>query len=271
MGLHPSWLIPQWPAPAQVRAVCTTRAGGVSQGPFQSMNLGGHVGDQPNHVAGNRAALGAALQARPVFMQQVHGTAILRLGADTPEDERADAAVAQQPGQACVVMVADCLPIFLAHQSLPLVAALHAGWRGLAGVCQGQDGSAKGIVEVALTRMADWSGSSIDRLAPGLMAWLGPCIGPRAFEVGPEVRRAYTDIDPRAESCFVQSGAGKFMADLSALARQRLHRAGLTRCYGNDGSDAWCTVRNSAFFSHRASIGQHGVTGGRMAACIWLV
>lgn len=268
MGLHPHWLIPKWPAPERVRAVCTTRSGGYSQGPFESLNLGDHVGDQPEHVASNRAALQAALQARPVFMQQVHATTVLRLGADTARPQQADAAVAQQPGLACAVMVADCLPILLAHQSLPLVAALHAGWRGLAG--EGR-GSAPGIVEAALDRMAQWSGCSKDDLAPGLMAWLGPCIGPQAFEVGPEVRQAYTSADPRADTCFSAAGHGKFMADLPALARQRLDRAGVTRCYGNDGSDDWCTVRNSAFFSHRASIGRYGVTGGRMAACIWLV
>jgi YfiH family protein len=268
MGLHPNWLIPQWPAPTRVRAVCTTRSGGLSQGPFESFNLGDHVGDRPEHVAGNRAALQVALQARPVFMQQVHATTVLHLGADTPHDKRADAAVARQPGLACVVMVADCLPILLAHQSLPLVAALHAGWRGLAGP---EEGSGSGIVEAALAHMAQWSGCSMDSLVPGLMAWLGPCIGPRAFEVGAEVRHAYTAKDPRAADCFTAIGPGKFMADLPALARQRLDRAGVSRCHGNDGSDGWCTVRNSAFFSHRASIGRYGVTGGRMAACIWLV
>lgn len=271
MGLHPNWLIPQWPAPARVRAVCTTRSGGFSRGPFASMNLGDHVGDAPGHVAANRAALGAAMQARPVFMQQLHGTRVLWAGTDSDPLQPADAAMTEQAGQACTVMVADCLPILLAHQSLPLVAALHAGWRGLAGTCEGESAEGQGIVEIALAEMAVRAGCPVEQLASGLLAWLGPCIGPESFEVGPEVHRAYTVVDASAEACFCAAGPGKFLADLAALARLRLRRAGVSRCYGNDGGDDWCTVRNSEFFSHRASLRRHGVTGGRMAACIWLI
>ncbi len=271
MGWHPDWLVPQWPAPASVRAVCTTRAGGVSQGPFASLNLGDHVGDLPEHVAANRATLEATLQTQAVFMRQVHGTEVLNLGLNGDLHPQADAAISQEPGRACLVMVADCLPILLAHQSLPLVAAVHAGWRGLAGACGSAGGSPQGIVERTLDCMSAWAKCPLERLAPGLMAWLGPCIGPRAFEVGPEVYRAYTLVDPQAQACFVPAGAGKFWADLPALARLRLARAGVLQCYGNEGSDDWCTVRNSGFFSHRASVLRHGVTGGRMAAGIWLV
>ncbi len=268
MGFHPDWLIPQWPAPEKVRAVCTTRSGGFSQGPFASMNLGDHVGDAPGHVAANRAALSSAMQARPVFLQQVHSTRAVWLATDPPQP--ADAAITGQPGRACTVLVADCLPILLAHQSLPLVAALHAGWRGLAGTPRGDGAPAQGIVETALAEMAAGAGCSLEQLVPGLLAWLGPCIGPRAFEVGPEVHRAYTAVDVSAEACFADASPGKFLADLAALARLRLRRAGVNLVYGNDGNDDWCTVRNSELFSHRASIGRHGVTGGRMAACIWL-
>ncbi|MFM8624039.1 MAG: peptidoglycan editing factor PgeF [Betaproteobacteria bacterium] len=268
MGLHPDWLRPDWPAPAWVGAVCTTRAGGHSQGPFASMNLGQHVGDDPAHVAANREHLTRALQARPVFMQQVHGTAVVQLQHEADQGLSADGALTQQMGLACTVMVADCLPILIAHDRLPLVAALHAGWRGLAA---GVAGSSAGIVEAGLDALADAAGCSLHDLSPGLMAWLGPCIGPSAFEVGAEVRTAFIAADAPSDRCFVPLAQGKYRADLPSLARRRLERAGLSRFYGNDGSDRWCTVANSAFFSHRGSLLRHGISGGRMAACIWLV
>lgn len=265
----PDWLQPQWPAPACVRATVTTVCGGVSQGLFSSMNLGEHVGDAPAAVAANRALLAASLGARPVFMQQVHGVQVAELSAASPDALQADGAVSTVPGLACTVMVADCLPILLAHERLPVVAALHAGWRGLAG--QG----AGGIVEAGWAQLQRSAGLPAQALADGLMAWLGPCIGPQAFEVGGEVREAFVQAQPEAAACFRPQGADKFLADLPALARLRLQRLGLTHIYGNDGSDAWCTVTQSRFFSHRRTRGRLGAgpadTGGRMAACIWLV
>ena len=269
MGLPPDWLTAQWPAPAQVRAVCTTRSGGVSTGLFESMNLGEHVGDDPACVAVNRQRLATVLGVRPVFMQQVHGTTVIDLSHLVGKGMQADGALSTQAGLACTVMVADCLPILLAHRDRPVVAAAHAGWRGLAGPA-----GPVGIVESTLTAMARAANCSIAELAPGLLAWLGPCIGPRAFEVGAEVRAAFLAGDPAAVACFSPSAAGKYLADLPALARLRLLRLGVRSVYGNDGSDAWCTVRQSGFFSHRRSSGLPGAvsgqTGGRMAACIWL-
>lgn len=266
--MAPDWLQPQWPAPAGVRACMTTRSGGVSEGLFASMNLGDHVGDEPAAVAANRAALADHLGARPVFMRQVHGLHVAELAAETADGLQADGAVSTTPGLACVVMVADCLPILLAHERVPVVAALHAGWRGLAG----QGGH--GIVEAGWAQVQRATGMPASELAAGMVAWLGPCIGPRAFEVGAEVRQAFVALDPKAGACFQAQGAGKFLADLPALARRHLARLGIARVYGNDGSDAWCTVTQSRFFSHRRTRGRIGAlsadTGGRMAACIWL-
>ncbi len=232
------------------------------------MNLGEHVGDESLHVQANRAALAHALSARPVFLQQVHGVEVVELSSDSPDGLCADAAVSQRPQLACTVMVADCLPILLAHERLPLVAALHAGWRGLAGQAGG--GGATGVIEATVAALARAAGCAVAELAPGLLAWLGPCIGPSAFEVGAEVRAALSAGRPDALACFLPAAKGKYMADLPALARQRLAGLGVQRCYGNDGSPAWCTVTQSVFFSHRRSWSAAGVTGGRMAACIWL-
>lgn len=254
-------LIPDWPAPANVRALCTTRAGGVSVGPYFSLNLGSHVGDDTAHVARNRAILQQTLAARPVFLNQVHGTEVLELHADTPDGAPADGAFTTGRGVACTMMVADCLPILLCDAQGTQVAAVHAGWRGLAGV----DG--KGIVESAIERF--WSLALVEYgyLAPELIAWLGPCIGPRAFEVGPEVMAAFTEGRPDACHCFRPLPDNKWLADLAALARERLLAAGVSRVFGNDGSAPWCTVGNPLrFFSHR----RDGGISGRLAACIWL-
>lgn len=271
-GLHPDWIVPQWPAPAGVRAVLTTCAGGVSQGIFASMNLGDHVGDEPQAVATNRAHLARAIGARPVFMRQVHGRRVAQLDEQSQDGLEADGAVSTRRGPACTVMVADCLPILLAHEHVPAVAALHAGWRGLAG--QGEQGGQEGIVESGFARLLQSTQLPAMDLARGLVAWLGPCIGPQAFEVGAEVRQAFSDGQPEAQACFVLQGSGKYLADLPALARLRLRRLGIRRVFGNDGSAAWCTVAQSRFFSHRRINGRIGGrlgdTGGRMAACIWL-
>ena len=270
----PDWLQPEWPAPAHVHALCTTRKGGASTGGFASMNLGGHVGDAPRAVADNRRRLQAALQAvtpvaRPVFLEQVHGCSAVVLGTHTPNGLRADAAVSVVPGLACTVMVADCLPELITDRLGRMVAAAHAGWRGLAG----------GVLESVLEHFkplaqAPYAQEAIQSIANGvaetphgLMAWLGPCIGPQAFEVGEEVRSTFCANDAAAELHFAPQGGGKYLANLPALARQRLAAQGVAQVFGNDGSAAWCTFSESSrFFSHR----RDGSVTGRMVACIWL-
>lgn len=243
------WLVPDWPAPAGVRAVCTTRAGGVSQGAFGGLNLGGHVGDDPACIAANRAQLQVAVGVRPVFLQQVHGIDLLPIDATTPDGAVADACTTIDAGIACTIMVADCLPVLFTDRDGTRVAAAHAGWRGLAA----------GVLERTVAAFGD--------TRP--MVWLGPCIGPHAFEVGDEVRAAFVAQAAGAAACFRPGPApGKWWADLPGLARQRLHAAGLEAVYGNDGGDAWCTVRNPLrFFSHR----RDGISGptGRFAAAVW--
>ena len=266
--MHPDWLIPDWPAPPGVRAVFTTRQGGASTAPWDSLNLGDHVGDAPAQVAANRAVLAQALGAKPVFLQQVHGTAVLPLNGDTPHGLQADAAITSQGGIACTIMVADCLPVLLTDTSGSAVAAAHAGWRGLAG--QAGDG----VLEQVCERF--WATALTGRTfsAINTIAWLGPCIGPTAFEVGAEVRAVFVEADARAAACFSAAAPGKYLADLAGLARLRLQALGITQIFGNDGSAPWCTVGEaSRFFSHRRDAGVHGNgfgTTGRMAACIWI-
>lgn len=270
---HADWLRPEWPAPTHVHALCTTRAGGCSTGGYSSLNLGTHVGDAPQAVAANRARLVAALQttkpgARPVFLNQVHGAQSLQLSPEMPDGAVADAAWASAPGLACTILVADCMPVLLTDRLGRRVAAAHAGWRGLAG----------GVLESVLEcfrpqALIESSGVAINSGAiptHELLAWLGPCIGPSAFEVGDEVRAAFCAADEAAEQHFAAQGGGKFLANLPALARQRLAAQGVTQVYGNDASEAWCTFRQpSRFFSHRRDGAVSGGTG-RMAACIWL-
>jgi YfiH family protein len=245
---------PDWPAPPGVRALCTWRGGvgeGASAAPWGFFNLGDHVGDAPAAVAANRARLQQALAARPVFMHQVHGVQVARLALTTPDGLVADAAVTHARQLACTVLVADCLPVLLTNTAGTVVAAAHAGWRGLAG----------GVLEQTLRQCKPWGGE--------WLAWLGPCIGPHVFEVGAEVREAFTASDAGAAACFQPRGAGKFLADLPALARRRLAAQGVTRVYGNDGSAAWCSLtQRERFFSHRRDQVALGGTG-RMAACIW--
>jgi YfiH family protein len=266
--VNPDWLIPDWPAPPGVRAVFTTRQGGVSAVPWDSMNLGDHVGDAPDHVTTNRARLAQVTGARPVFLQQVHGTAVLPLDGDTPHGQAADAALTSEHNIACTIMVADCLPVLLTDVQGRAVAAAHAGWRGLAG----QQG--RGVLEQVCERF--WAPAPRRRAQAAIntIAWLGPCIGPTAFEVGGEVRAAFVDSHPGATACFMDSAPGKYLADLAGLARLRLQALGITQIFGNDGSAPWCTVGNtSSFFSHRRDAGITGNgfgTTGRMAACIWL-
>ena len=249
--LDPDWLVPDWPAPAGVRALCTTRAGGVSAGPYASLNLGDHVGDTPASVLANRERLARAIGVRPVYLKQVHGTAVSVLSSHTSDGTEADAACSAQPGVACTVMVADCLPVLFTDAHGRRVAAAHAGWRGLAG----------GVLTRTVQGFDDDRGGRAE-----LMAWLGPCIGPRAFEVGDEVKAAFEASDRAAAAHFRPGAApGKWWADLQALARVRLAALGVREVWGNDGSDAWCTVAQaSRFFSYR----RDGVSG-RFAALVW--
>jgi YfiH family protein len=254
------WLVPQWPAPPQVRALCTTRTGGSSAAPFDSLNLGDQVGDSPAAVAANRALLQQALGVRPIFLTQVHGVQTARLSDATDTGTEADGCYTDQGGFACTVMVADCLPVLLTDERGSVVAAAHAGWRGLAG----QGG--RGILESVLSSFDELrgAGASVDR--SDILAWLGPCIGPRAFEVGADVRDAFVSQDPEAAAMFVAQPGKKWLADLQGLARLRLRALGVHKIHGNDGTGNWCTVSHpERYFSHRRD-----AVSGRMAACIWL-
>ena len=257
--MHPDWLIPDWPAPANVRAVCTTRAGGVSTAPYDSLNLGDHVGDKPAQVAANRATLQAAVGVRPVFLNQVHGANVVSLDLNSPDGTVADACITDQPGVACTVMVADCLPVLFTTRQGQAVAAAHAGWRGLAG----QSGT--GVLEQTLKTFSALSHTNKALVATEVIAWLGPCIGPDAFEVGGEVQAVFVQHDPLTRVCFQALPSGKWLADLAALARLRLRAMGVTQIYGNDSSAAWCTVGNaSRFFSYRRDR-----VSGRFCASVW--
>ena len=224
----------------------------MSSAPFDSLNLGTHVGDTAEAVQANRAQVQQALGVRPLFLDQVHGTEVHRATHASVEGVCADGCWTTEPGLVCTVMVADCLPILLCTTDGSRVAALHAGWRGLAG----------GIVE---TFLHEQKALGVDG-APW-MAWLGPCIGPQAFEVGDEVRAAFMQDADSAQQAFTAHGAGKWLADLALLARQRLREAGVTQMYGNDSTAPWCTVGNPLrFFSHRRDR-----VSGRFAAGIWRV
>lgn len=265
----PGALQPDWPAPPGVHALFTSRAGGVSEAPFDRLNLGDHVGDDPAAVVTNRARLTSALNAQPVFLQQVHGTEVVSIDAHTSDGTEADACLSESRGVACTIMVADCLPVLFTNRAGSVVAAAHAGWRGLVGK------GGQGVLETsfdALVQVAQRVDvhATRDSVAADALVWLGPCIGPTAFEVGAEVREAFVSADAGAAACFVAQHAGKFLADLPALARRRLRALGISNVYGNDGSDTWCTVTQSAtFFSHRRDAGRLG-SSGRMAACIWI-
>jgi len=250
-----AFIRPAWAVDPRVGALMTTRAGGVSAAPFASMNLGRSSGDDPAAVAGNRRRYEAAMGVPTVYLSQVHGTRVLRLGAaDVAAPAReADACVTTEPGLACTVMVADCMPVLFAAPGARGVGAAHAGWRGLAG----------GVLEATVATLCRAA-----HCAPGeLRAWLGPCIGPDAFEVGADVLRAF-GVEPGADSArFVPRGTGsdgapRWLADLPALARDRLGAAGVVHVAGGH----WCTVTDaSRFFSFR----RDRVTG-RMAAGIWI-
>ncbi|HZR37165.1 MAG TPA: peptidoglycan editing factor PgeF [Nevskia sp.] len=239
------FLFPDWPAPARVRAACTTRRGGVSTGPWAGLNMGRGSGDDSAAVSENRrrVAQALALPAEPCWMRQVHGVRVARMPQEASEPE-ADASCTTAPGVVCVVQAADCLPVLLCDDEATVVAAAHAGWRGLAG----------GVLERTVAALP------VDPAR--LLAWLGPAIGPEAFEVGEEVREAFVAGDPAAAQAFRAGPPGKHHADLWMLARQRLQRAGVRRISGGGLSTHADPAR---FYSYR----RDGVTG-RMAALIWL-
>ena len=242
-------LIPEWPAPPGVRAAFTLRSGGVSAPPFNSLNLGTHVGDEAQAVAENRRRLRTQLRLpeEPAWMEQVHGSDVLDLDA-LPQAAAhgvatADAALTRRTGRICTVQVADCLPVLLAARDGTVVAAAHAGWRGLAA----------GVLEATVQRFA---------VEPGqLLAWLGPGIGPAHFEVGEEVRRAFLAHDAGATVAFTANARARWQCDLAGLARKRLAELGVGGVFGG----TWCTYSDaSRFFSYRRD-----GRCGRMAALIW--
>ena len=244
-----------------MQALCTSRNGGSSGGTYDSFNLGDHVGDAPAAVADNRATLAKVLGVRPVFLSQVHGIAVAALTPDSPDGQVADSGMSCQTGVACTIMVADCLPVLLTDRQGRRVAAAHAGWRGLAGA------GGQGVLESTFKAFQAPAPDGIGVVATEIIAWLGPCIGPKAFEVGDEVRQAFVAHHPAAADMFAAGAPGKWWANLAGLARQRLAVLGVQQVFGNDGSPAWCTVSQpSRFFSHRRDR-----VSGRMAACIWLV
>lgn len=239
-----TFIIPEWPAPANVKALQTTRLGGVSSAPYDSFNLGLHVGDDPVRVNRNRQSLAQFMPSEPVWMEQVHGIEVANADAAACRVV-ADASVAKQRGSVCVVMTADCLPVLLCDEDGTVVAAAHAGWKGLAA----------GVIEATVKEMG---------VAPQkLLAWLGPAIGPHAFEVGEDVRAAFMAHDAQAAAAFVPlAAAGKYRADIVRLARQRLDALGVSRIYGG----TFCTYhQQDKFYSYR----RDGVTG-RMGTFIWM-
>ncbi|HWP94792.1 MAG TPA: peptidoglycan editing factor PgeF [Gammaproteobacteria bacterium] len=242
----PAFIIPDWPAPTRVCALATTRRGGVSRAPFDSFNLGHHVGDDEAHVAENRRLLmtRAALREQPCWLEQVHGNTVVRAERVTVPP-RADAVFATVPGMVCAVLTADCLPVLFCDREASVVAAAHAGWRGLAA----------GVLDATVRAL----GKSPARL----LAWLGPAIGRDAYEVGPDVRDAFVGSDPLAAAAFRPAGAaGKWFCDLYALARLKLAELGVLDVYGGD----FCTfTERERFFSFR----RDGRTG-RQATLIWL-
>ncbi len=258
------WIAPDWPAPPVVRSVLTTRSGGVSRAPYASLNLGDHVGDDPLAVAVNRQRLRRHLPSTPRWLSQVHGADVLEAhrkpDSATPV---ADAALTRTPGVVCAVLTADCLPILLCDRTGRVVAAVHAGWRGLLA----------GVVQRTVRAMAVDGGE--------ILAYLGPAIGPQAFVVGDEVRTAFVDsaacaagafrpiVQARAASeagfttCPSTESAGCWLADIYLLARQALAAVGVEATFGGE----FCTVREAGlFFSYR----RDGVATGRMASLIWL-
>jgi len=261
-GLHASgldWIVPDWPAPVRVGALVTTRRGGVSAGPLAAMNLGRKGRDEASALAENRRRLAAFLPSPPIWLDQVHGTAVATLTRETAflPAPVADAAVTRERDVVCAILTADCLPVLFADRAGVAVGIAHAGWRGMAA----------GVLEATIAALSDLGARRED-----LMAWLGPAIGSTRFEVGADVRDAFCADDDGAAACFTPlperaarrytSVPAKWHADLYGLARRRLTRSGVTRVSGGGG----CTFTDEArFFSHRRD-----PQTGRMAATVWL-
>jgi YfiH family protein len=243
--MQPQWIVPDWPAPARVQAAATLRTGGVSEGPFASLNLGTHVGDAAAAVAENRRLLKAALQlpAEPAWLNQVHGTSVVVANSQNPPP-RADASVAHGPGQVCVVMTADCLPVLFCDRAGTRVAAAHAGWRGLAG----------GVLGATIR--------ALDVPPSQLLAWLGPAIEQEAFEVGGEVREQFLALDAGNSAAFQSNARDRWQADLYQLARNELARLGVNDVHGGD---LRVYADEKRFFSYRRN-----PRTGRMGTLIWL-
>ncbi len=240
--MNPGWMEARWPAPAYVRAGTTLRTGGFSEGPYATLNLGTHVGDDDDHVLANRRLLREALDlpAEPRWLTQEHGNRIVTLDAN-PETPIADGALSTKTSAVCAVLTADCLPVLLCHRYEPMVAALHAGWRGLAA----------GILEAGLCRFSDRH----------ILAWLGPYISQPHYAVGPELREIFLARSTAFMPCFAHTG-GRWRADLAGIARVILRQNGITAIYGG----AHCSyAETEKFFSYR----RDGTTG-RMASLIWI-
>lgn len=240
-------IVPDWPVVPSVRACTTTRIGGTSESPFDGFNLGIRAGDSLQNVHENRALLRRQMRlpTEPCWLRQFHSTRVVD-AATAGVDECADAAWTQAPGTVCAVMSADCLPVLFADREGRCVAAAHAGWRGLLG----------GVLEAVIEALP---------VEPGhLMAWLGPAIGPQAFQVGADVRDPFCALDNDNVRCFqATSRPGKWIANLPELARLRLNKLGITSLYGVDR----CTYSESKYFySYR----RDGAISGRMATLIWL-
>lgn len=238
------WITPGWPAPKGVFAASILRSGGVSEGEYAALNLGDHVGDDAAAVQANRQRLqqALALPSAPQWLTQVHGVACVDAATNVPGCE-ADASITTQPGVVSVVLTADCLPLLLCDKKGGAVAAVHAGWRGLAA----------GVIESTIATLGD---------GRTLMAWLGPAIGPQRFEVGAEVRAAFIARDAAAAAAFTPGESGRWWADIYRLASGILQKQGVNDIYGGQ----WCTVSAPEnFYSYR----RDGVTG-RMATLIWL-
>jgi len=240
------WITPNWPAPLNVRALCTTRSGGISSGPYASFNLGDHVGDKPHIVNQNRARLLKDLPNEPKWLNQVHGSTPIWVDNNT-NILKGDAALSRTRNIVCAILTADCLPVFLCDKTGTTVGIVHAGWRGLAA----------GVIEQTIAEMK--------KECSHIMAYLGPAIGPDYFEVGEEVRHSFIQQDKMSAPAFTPYNgvnSKKWLADIFLLARQRLAAVGVTKVYSNEE----CTYSNSdKFFSYR----RDGDTG-RMASLIWL-
>lgn len=237
-------IVPDWPAPSHVRALTTTRQSGASADAYASFNLGDHVGDDPAAVARNRAQLRERFGIpEPSWLKQVHGTDVIE-AAFGETGHVADGSFTEMAGTVCAVLTADCLPVFLCDRAGSRVAVVHAGWRGLV----------NGVIEAGVLALRMPSDE--------LLAWLGPAIGPDYYEVGDDVRDEFMAVDADAENAFRAQGQGKWLADMYALARQRLNAIGVQAVYGGDR----CTFRESdLFYSYR----RDGTTG-RMASLIWI-